>query len=242
LSMASPYHWTQPAAPATSTVTASVIGLPTSSDSRSASSSARARSSSAHRSITALRSAGGRRRQRPSSKAARAAATARSTSAAVQAGTSASTRPSRGLTDGNVAPPAAATNAPSTNARPSGTSSPARRTQSACVATAATSVLLAAGVAADRVLVEHDAEARLVGHRDGAVGLDPDGLGEHEVAPLAGPPRRVVGELDVRPAAHAGDDVQVGQQADAVGPGVGREPAVGGQRQLTDRDRKSTRL
>src|SRR5690606_40444234 len=37
----SPYHWTQPAAPATSTATASVIGLPTASDSRSASSSAR---------------------------------------------------------------------------------------------------------------------------------------------------------------------------------------------------------
>ena len=60
----------------------SVIGLPASSESSSASSSAFASIRSARRRRTALRSAGERRDQRPSSKARRAAVTARSMSAA----------------------------------------------------------------------------------------------------------------------------------------------------------------
>ena len=41
--------------------------------------------------------------------------------------------------------------------------------------------------------------------------------------------------LDERPTADPGRDVQVREQADAVGPGVGGEPAVAGEGQLADR-------
>ena len=59
-----------------------------------------------------------------------------------------------------------------------------------------------------------------------AVGIDTDRLGEEEVAALLGPAGRVIGELYVGAAAQAGHHVQVGQQAEAVGPGVRGEPAV----------------
>src|SRR5438309_3409621 len=57
-------------------------------------------------------------------------------------------------------------------------------------------------------------------------------FGQHEVASLGRPAWRVVGELQKRPASHAGGHVQVCQHTDAVGPGVRREPAVASQRQL----------
>ena len=65
----------------------------------------------------------------------------------------------------------------------------------------------------------------------------PDRLGEERVAPLGRPARRVVRELEERAAADPGRDVQVGQQADAVGPGVRGEPAVAGEGQLGERPR-----
>jgi len=56
-------------------------------------------------------------------------------------------------------------------------------------------------------------------HGYAAVGVEADRLGEHEVAALRRPAGRVVGELEERSAADAGDHVQVGQQPDAVRPG-----------------------
>ncbi len=90
-----------------STARLSPIGLPMSRVSSSASSSAWRSISAANLSSTRLRSRGGRRDQTPASKARRAAATARSTSGASQAATSASRRPSIGLTQSKVAPEAA---------------------------------------------------------------------------------------------------------------------------------------
>ena len=94
----------------------SVIGLPASSESSSASSSAFSSMRSARRSITALRSAGERRDQRPSSNARRAARTASSISAASPAATSARSRPVAGSSVANRSPLSAGRKAPSMKA------------------------------------------------------------------------------------------------------------------------------
>jgi hypothetical protein len=119
LSIASANHSTQYAAPGTSTVVVSPIGLPASSVSSSASSSRCVRISAAQRSSTALRARGFSPAHTPASNARRAAATAAFTSASPQSATFASTRPSIGLTQSNVLPPCASRDAPSMNARPS---------------------------------------------------------------------------------------------------------------------------
>ena len=62
-----------------------------------------------------------------------------------------------------------------------------------------------------------------------------DRLGEHEVAALGGPAGRVVRELDERSATDARRDVQVGEQADPVRPGMRGEPAVPREGELGDR-------
>ena len=72
-------------------------------------------------------------------------------------------------------------------------------------------------------------------HAQDAVRAGSDRLGQHEVAPLGGPAGRVVGVFEVRPTADPGRDLEVGQQPDAVGPGVWREPAVAGEGELRDR-------
>src|SRR5271166_7001866 len=87
-------------------------------------------------------------------------------------------------------------------------------------------VLLGLTVAGYGGVVDAGAQARSVGDGQVTFGVDPDRRGEEEVAAFGGPAGRVVGELDVRAAAHAGHHVQVGQQAEAVGPGVRGEPAV----------------
>src|SRR4029079_11090515 len=94
----------------------SVIGLPASSESSSASSSAFSSINSARRSITALRSAGERRDQRPSENARRAAVTARSISSESPAATSARSRPVAGSSVANRSPLSAGRKAPSMNA------------------------------------------------------------------------------------------------------------------------------
>ena len=94
----------------------SVIGLPASSESSIASSSAFASIRSARRRRTALRSAGERRDQRPSSKAWRAAATATSMSAASPAAMSVRCRPVAGSSVANRSPLSAGRKAPSMNA------------------------------------------------------------------------------------------------------------------------------
>ena len=76
------------------------------------------------------------------------------------------------------------------------------------------------------------------GHAEQPIGVGADGLGQEGVAALGGPAGRVVRELEERPAADTGRHVQVGEQADAVGPGVRREPAVAGERELADRPRR----
>ena len=100
----------------TSTSRVSVIGLPPSSESRSASSSRFASSRSAKRRRTSLRSAGARRDQRPSSNARRAAATAASMSAAPPDAIVAIGWPVAGFSVTNVSPDAASRNCPSMNA------------------------------------------------------------------------------------------------------------------------------
>jgi hypothetical protein len=79
--------------------------------------SSRSRSiSSASRSSTCLRLRGATIDHAPPSNERRAAATARSTSSASHAATSNSVSPDTGLTHSNVAPDAASTKSPSTNA------------------------------------------------------------------------------------------------------------------------------
>ena len=84
-------------------------------------------------------------------------------------------------------------------------------------------------------LVEDDPEPGRRRDAQDAVGAGPDRLGEHEVAPLRGPPGRVVRELDERSASDPGRDLQVGQQPDAVRPGVRRVPAAAREGELGDR-------
>jgi hypothetical protein len=130
LSMLSANHWMQWAVEGTSTVSESVMGLPTSSVSVSASSSACSRIAAAKASSTPLRSRGGMRAHSPRSKASRALRTAASTSAASPEATRASTRPSTGLTLSKVAPECAGRNSPSMNTPSRGESAAARRCQS----------------------------------------------------------------------------------------------------------------
>ena len=70
------------------------------------------------------------------------------------------------------------------------------------------------------------------GHLQQPVGIRHHRLGEHEVTPRRRPAGRIVGELQKRAAADAGAHMQVGEQADPVGPGVRGEPAVAPQREL----------
>src|SRR5262245_24804801 len=80
--------------------------------------------------------------------------------------------------------------------------------------------------AVHRGFVNSHAEPGLPGHGDVPGGVDEQRLGQEEIAPALGPAGRVVGELEVGAAAGAGRHVQVGQQAEPVGPGVRGEPAV----------------
>src|SRR5690242_14584677 len=83
-------------------------------------------------------------------------------------------------------------------------------------------------VAPECVVVQDDAEPGLVADDKLAIGADLDRLGQHEVPPGRGPAWRVEWVLEERSAANAGGQVQVRQQADAVGPGVRAEhPALG---------------
>jgi len=107
--MASPVQEMQRTVAAMSTDRESPIGLPMSRVSSRASSSACSCTSCASFTITRLRCAGRVFDQRPSSKALRATATARFTSSAPQSATFASRRPSIGLWQSKVAPPAAST-------------------------------------------------------------------------------------------------------------------------------------
>ena len=95
-------------------------------------------------------------------------------------------------------------------------------------------LLLGLTVAGYGGVVDAGAEAGGVGDGQIAFGVDADRLSQEEVAAFGGPAGRVVRELDVGAAAHAGYHVQVGQQAEAVGPGVRGEPAVPQQGQFGD--------
>ena len=191
--------------------------MPDVGDSSCASSSACSSISSARRSSTRFRCAGSASAQPPASNARRAARTARSTSSAAPAATDAITVPSRGETSSNVAPSAAGTNPPSMNASVLTSRPPRRKTTPP----------------------PRRARSRARAHRarEPCRRRRPDGLGEHEVAPLRRPSRRVVWVLEIRSAAHAGAHVQVGEQTDAVRPRVRGEPAVAPQRQLGERAR-----
>ena len=76
--------------------------------------------------------------------------------------------------------------------------------------------------------------ARAPTGRADAVGSGRTGSAEHEVASFRGPAGRVVREFDERPATDPGRHMEVGQQPDAIGPGVRREPAVPRERELGD--------
>ncbi len=93
------------------------------------------------------------------------------------------------------------------------------------------------GHAANRRIATSSRAAPIPG-RDGdaqdAVRVGPKRLREHEVAPLGGPTGWVVRELDERPAADAGDHVEVREQADPVRPRVRRVPTALRQGQLRD--------
>ena len=74
------------------------------------------------------------------------------------------------------------------------------------------------------VLVQLDAEAWAIRQGQEPVGIWPYRLGEHEVAALGGPPRRVVRKLKEGRASDAGGEVEIGEQPDPVRPRVRREP------------------
>ena len=206
------------------------MGLPTSSDSSSASSSRFARIDSASLSRMALRFAGDLSAQRRSSNDARRRRHARSTSSRPPSATCVMTRPSRPAMSSNVRPDAAG-NEPTVDehlvarldASRLGRSNRWRSRHSR-------------GVPPDRTPRPGRAP------RPGSVGTcrtpsasGPDRLGEEGVPPLRRPARRVVGELDVRAAADAGRDVEVGQQPEPVRPRVRCEPATAGECQLGHR-------
>jgi hypothetical protein len=71
--------------------------------------------------------------------------------------------------------------------------------------------------------------------REHAVRTGADRLGEHEVAPLQGSSRRVVWELDERPAPDRRDHVQVREEPDPVRPRVRGVPAAAREHELADR-------
>src|SRR2546423_819842 len=73
------------------------------------------------------------------------------------------------------------------------------------------------------IFIELDAEAGLFRNVDVAIGVDLEGLGEHEVAVLWQPVRRVVRELDERAVRNGRRHVQVRGKAKAVRPGVRRK-------------------
>src|SRR5260370_3231803 len=77
-----------------------------------------------------------------------------------------------------------------------------------------------------RGLVDLCAEAGLVGHGQAAGGVDVQRPGQEEIAPLLGPPGRVIGELEVRTAPDARGDVQVRHQPEPLGPRVRGEPWI----------------
>ena len=125
LSISSPYHWKKFGTSLPISCRQSVMVLPLSMLSSTASSSRCSRTRSASFSSTALRSSGAARDQAPPSKARRADLTARSTSAASQAATSAITSPVAGLMVGKVWPLAASRKRPSMKAWVRGFSVPA---------------------------------------------------------------------------------------------------------------------
>ena len=181
--------------------------------------------------------AGGWSAQRRSSNDRRAAATARSTSSTPPSATAAIRDPSRPAMSSNVRPEAAGTNRPSMNSSVRGAIAAARASQSAAVGGRRWRRVLmprTGAMAASSRTMPEPGRGRDVEH---PVGTRPDRLGEHEVAPLGRPAGRVVRELEERPAADAGRDVQVGQQPDPVRPGVRREPAVAGEGELGERAR-----
>src|ERR1044072_1457195 len=79
------------------------------------------------------------------------------------------------------------------------------------------------------VIGELEPQSGAIGYGHESFRIDAHGLGEHEVAPLRCPAGRVVRIFEVRPAADSGGELEVGEEADAVRPGVWREemPARG---------------
>ena len=120
LSISSAYHWKKFATSLPISCRQSLMVLPESMLSRTASSSLCSRTRSASFSSTALRSSGADRLQPPASNAPRAARTAASTSSAMQCATSAIGWPVAGLIVVKVAPAFAGTYSPPMNARVSG--------------------------------------------------------------------------------------------------------------------------
>src|SRR5215831_19788037 len=90
-------------------------------------------------------------------------------------------------------------------------------------------------VATECAFIQGDAEPRPVADGEVTIRAHPDRLGQHEVPPGWCPARRVEGVLEVRAATDAGGQVQVRQQADAVGPGVRAEQPALGEHVLGDR-------
>src|SRR5215510_588981 len=80
--------------------------------------------------------------------------------------------------------------------------------------------------AADRILIDLDAQAGAGRYPQAPGGVGQHRFGPEEVAALRRPAGRVIVELDVRAASDTGHHVQVGHQAKAVGPGVRGEPAL----------------
>ena len=72
------------------------------------------------------------------------------------------------------------------------------------------------------ILVQHDTQPRRIGHGDRAIGRHADRLGQDAVAGLWHPARRLVGILDGMVPWPGSVDVQVDQEAQAIGPGVRR--------------------
>src|SRR5258706_2186537 len=82
------------------------------------------------------------------------------------------------------------------------------------------------GAAIDEVVVELKPKTRQVRHGNATVGVDPGFFDEHLAQGGCGPPRGFVRELEPRGVGDGGDQVQVGQQAYAMSPGMRRDQAA----------------
>src|SRR5438067_8360715 len=84
------------------------------------------------------------------------------------------------------------------------------------------------GVPLDELFVELEAESRPLRRREASVLVDPRLFHEHLAQRRSGPARGLVRELEPGGVGDGGDEMEIGQEPDTVGPGVGRDEQARG--------------